>query len=92
MHKLQSIHPKQNQNQITHESNKLCMLQTGRKKQLKIINNIKNNFNKVIGDKFDMIIRSRKLAISFCKKFFSYIYYIQLCACRSNKIKYLKIK
>ena len=29
MYKLQSIHPKQNQNQIMHESNKLCMLQTG---------------------------------------------------------------
>ena len=31
VHKLQSVHPKQNQKQIMHESNKLCMLQTGRK-------------------------------------------------------------
>ena len=35
VHTLQSIHPKQNQNQITHESNKLCMLQTGRKSHQK---------------------------------------------------------
>ena len=28
VYKLQSIHPKQNQKQIIHESNKLCMLQT----------------------------------------------------------------
>ena len=32
VHKLQSIHPNQNQKQITRDSNKLCMLQTGRKK------------------------------------------------------------
>ena len=31
MYKLESIHPKQNQKQIMHESNKLCMLQTRRK-------------------------------------------------------------
>ena len=28
VYKLRSIHPKQNQKQIIHESNKLCMLQT----------------------------------------------------------------
>ena len=39
-----------------------------------------------------MIIRSRKLTISFCNKLFSCINYIQLCACISNKPKYLKIK
>ena len=31
MYKLQSIHPNQNQKQIPHESNQLCMHQTGRK-------------------------------------------------------------
>ena len=31
VYKIQSIHPKQNQKQITHDSNKLYMLQTGRK-------------------------------------------------------------
>ena len=31
MYKLQSIYPKQNQKQIVHESNKLCMLQIGKK-------------------------------------------------------------
>ena len=41
LHKLQSIHPKQNQKQITHESNKSCMLQTGRKKPLEVLTRIK---------------------------------------------------
>ena len=31
MYKLQSIYPKQNQKHITHERNKLFMLQTGTK-------------------------------------------------------------
>ena len=31
VYKLQPLHPKQNQKQIMHESNKLCMLQTGEK-------------------------------------------------------------
>ena len=31
MYKLKPIHPKQNQKQIVHESNKFCMLQTGTK-------------------------------------------------------------
>ena len=56
MHKVQSIHPKQNQKQITHKSNKLCMLQTGRKTNRSVKKN-KNNFINVVGDKFAMIIR-----------------------------------
>ena len=31
VHKLQAIHPKQNQKPIMHGSNKLCKLQNGRK-------------------------------------------------------------
>ena len=31
MYKLQSVYPKQNQKQIVHESNKLYMLQIGKK-------------------------------------------------------------
>ena len=50
MDKLQSISPKQKQKQITHESNKLCMLQTGRRKKKK------NNFIHVIGDKFAIVL------------------------------------
>ena len=42
---MQSIHPKQNQKQITHESNKLCMLQTGRKKPLEVLKRIKTTFS-----------------------------------------------
>ena len=51
MHKLLSIHPKQNQKQITNETNKLCMLQTG-KKATKSVKKKKNNFNNVLGDNF----------------------------------------
>ena len=57
MHTLQSIHPKQNQKQITHESNKLCMLQTGRKKPLEVLKRKENNFINAIGDKFAMILK-----------------------------------
>ena len=35
VYKLQSIHPKQNQKQITHENDKLCVLQTGKKSHKK---------------------------------------------------------
>ena len=55
--KLQSIHPKQNQKQIMHESNKLCMLQTRRKNHLWICSKNKSNFINVMGDKFAMSIR-----------------------------------
>ena len=37
VHKLKSIHSKQNQKQNKHESNKLCMLQTRIKKQLEVL-------------------------------------------------------
>ena len=90
VHKLQSIYRKQNQKQITHESNKLCMLETGRKNHC--VKKNKNNFINVIGDKFAMIIRWGKLTISFCKKLYSCINYLQLCNCVSNKNKYLQIK
>ena len=51
VHKLQSIYAKQNQKQIMHQSNKLCMLQTGSVKKNK------RNFINIIGDKFAMSIR-----------------------------------
>ena len=56
MYKLQSIHTKQKQKQIMHESNKLCMLQTGLKSQTRSTKN-KSNFVKVMGDKFAMSIK-----------------------------------
>ena len=56
LHKLQSIHPKQNQNKITHESNKLSMLQLEEKTTRSVAKN-KNNFINVIGDKCSMSIR-----------------------------------
>ena len=46
MQTLQSVHPKQNQKQITHESNKLCMVQTGRKKQLEVLRRIKQFYQR----------------------------------------------
>ena len=86
MHKLQSIHPNQNQKQITHESNKLRMLQTEKtnkqtKKQEKNTRSVKknkSNFINVIEDKFSTSIRRGKLTISFYKKLFSCIKYLQL--------------
>ena len=51
-----SIHPKQNQKRITHESNKLRMFQTKRKNQLKCKKN-KSNFMNVKRDKFVISIR-----------------------------------
>ena len=68
MHKLQSIHPK-NQKQILHERKKLCMFQTRRKSGS--VKKNKNNFIEVTGDKFAMSIRGGKLIISFCKKIFN---------------------
>ena len=44
MYKLQSIYPKQNQKQIVHESNKLCMLQIGKK----ATRNVKKKKKKVL--------------------------------------------
>ena len=54
MHKLQSVHPKQNQKQITHKSNILCMLQTGRKTIESVEKN--KNFINIIGDTFTLAI------------------------------------
>ena len=60
MYKLNSVHSRQNQKQIMHESNKLYMLQTGKKATRSVKN--KNNFiNNFIGDKFAMCIRWEKL-------------------------------
>ena len=56
-YKLQSIYPKQNQKQITHEINKLCIFQTNIKDSRSGIKNNKNNFVIVTGDKFAMSIR-----------------------------------
>ena len=55
MHKLQSIHSKQNQEQITHESNELHMLHTGKKATRSAKK--KSNFINVVGDKFTMSVR-----------------------------------
>ena len=46
------MHPKQNQKQIMHESNKSCMLQTGIKSHKSVKN--KSDFINVTGDKFDL--------------------------------------
>ena len=67
-----TIYPIQNQKQITHESNELCMLQTG-KKATRSVKDIKKIFINVIGDKFAISIRWGKLTISFCKKLSSCI-------------------
>ena len=56
MHKLQSIHPTQNQKQIMHENDKLYILRTGRKTTRSIKKN-KGKFINVIGDK----LAARKL-------------------------------
>ena len=53
------------------------MLQTKRKNQLKCKKN-KSNFMNVKGDKFAISIRWGKLTISFCKKCFICIQYLQL--------------
>ena len=47
-------------------------------KTTRIVKKKKNNFINVIGDKFAMSIRCGNLAISFCKKLFSCINYLQL--------------
>ena len=77
MYKLQSIYPKQNQKQIVHESNKLCMLQIG-KKATRNVKKKKQSFINVTGDKLAMRIRWGKLTISFCKKHFQLYNYLQL--------------
>ena len=75
MHKLQSIHPNQNQKQITHEITQLC--KKLQEKTTRSVKKNKSNFN-VIGDKFTMSITRGKLIISFCKKLFSCINYLQV--------------
>ena len=53
MDELQSIYPK-NRKQITHESNKLCMLETVRKNHCqKVLKRVKA----ILGDKLAMSIR-----------------------------------
>ena len=56
-YKLKLIQPKQNQKQINHESNKLCMFQTGKKNPTRCVKKNKNNIINTIGDKFAMSIR-----------------------------------
>ena len=63
MHKLQPIHQKLKQKQIMHESNKLCMLQAGRKKAIRSVKKNKNSFINFLVDKFAMSIRWGKLTI-----------------------------
>ena len=47
-------------------------------KTIKSVKKNKNNFINVIGDKFAISIRQRKLTILICKKLFSCINYLQL--------------
>ena len=77
MYKLQSIHTKQKQKQIMHESNKLCMLQTGLKSQTRSTKN-KSNFVKVMGDKFAMSIKRGIVTINFVRTFSVVTNYPQL--------------
>ena len=58
-----------------HESNKLYMLQTGKKTTSRSVKKNKNNFINVIGDKFAMSIGWGKLIISLCTKLFGCINY-----------------
>ena len=81
MYKLQSIDTKQNQKQTTYESNKLCMIQTGKKKPLEVLKTIKTIYisNKnIVEDKSTISIRWAKLTISFYKKILSFINNLQL--------------
>ena len=72
-YKLQSIHPKQNQQQITYVWKQFIMHASNwKKKPLEVLKRIKPT-NVKIEDKFTMGIRWGKLTISFCKKFFSCI-------------------
>ena len=50
-------------------------------KATRIVKKKKKNFVNVIGDKLAMSIRRGKLTISFCKKLFICINYLQLCTC-----------
>ena len=79
MYKLQSIHTKQKQKQIMHESNKLCMLQAGLKStsSLRSTKN-KSNFVKVMGDKFAMSIKWGIVTINFVRTFSAVTNYPQL--------------
>ena len=52
-----SIHAKQNQKQITHESKNITHASNWKKKTLEILKRIKKNFFNVRGDKFAMRIR-----------------------------------
>lgn len=56
MFKLQSVHPTQNQKQMMHENNKLCMFQKREEKADKNVKKNKSNFIDVIGDEFDRSI------------------------------------
>ena len=76
MHKLQSIHPKQNQKQHMKAINYTCVKLE--EKTTKSVKKNKNNFTNVTGDKFAVSIRQGKLTILFCKKLFSCINYLQL--------------
>ena len=49
-----------------------------KKKPLEVLKRIKTIFIDVIGEKFAMSIRWRKLSISFCIKLFSCINYLEL--------------
>ena len=55
VYQSQSIHPKQNQKQIKHESNKSYMLQL-EEKAIRSVKKNKNNFINVIRDKFTISV------------------------------------
>ena len=78
VYKLQSMHPKQNQRQVTHESNKYMHAWNWKIKPTRSVKKNKNNFVNAIGDKFAMCTRWGKLTVSFCKKLFSCTNYLQL--------------
>ena len=78
MYKLQSIHTKQKQKQIMHESNKLCMLQAGLKSTSSLSTKNKSNFVKVMGDKFAMSIKWGIVTINFVRTFSVVTNYPQL--------------
>ena len=76
VYKLQSTHPKQNQKQILHESNKWSCFKL-EEKATRSVKKKKNNFISVVEDKFVMSIRWGILTILCCKKLFSCINYLQ---------------
>ena len=65
MHKLHSIYPKHNKKQITHQSNKLCMLQT----EKKYLKSIKAIYTTVKGEKLAMSIREENQQFHFVRSF-----------------------